>query len=89
VLETSVKVQEQLNDMIVRQTAIRNDCLRQLELFRGGLGKDLEKATKEVVDAEFSEVKSETPLIEAPPLAAEQNGAQNDLAPANPSQSDQ
>jgi hypothetical protein len=88
-LETSIKVQEQLNDMIARQTAIRNDCLRQLELYRAGLGKDLEKATKEIVDAEFSEVKPEPALIEAPPLAPEQTSVQNDLAPANPSQSDQ
>jgi len=84
-----VTVQAQLNDMIVRQTAIRNDCLRQLELYRAGLGKDLEKATKEIVDAEFSEVRSEPALIEAPALAPEQTGAQNDLAPTNPSQSDQ
>ena len=88
-LETSIKVQEQLNDMIVRQTAIRNDCLRQLELYRAGLGKDLEKATKEIVDAEFSEVKSEPALIEAPPLAPEQTSTQNDLPPTNPSQSEQ
>jgi hypothetical protein len=88
-LEFSVTVQAQLNDMIVRQTAIRNDCLRQLELYRAGLGKDLEKATKEIVDAEISEVRSEPALIEAPALAPEQTGAQNDLAPTNPSQSDQ
>jgi hypothetical protein len=82
-IEFSVAIQEQLHGMIARQTAIRNDCLRQLELYRVGLGKGLEKAGKEIVDAEFSEVKAHPALIEAPPIAPQQIEVQNDHAPAS------
>jgi hypothetical protein len=88
-LEFSVAIQEQLHGMIARQTAIRNDCLRQLELYRAGLGKELEKARKEIVDAEFSEVRAQPALIAAPPIIPEQIEVQNDNAPASSGQSEQ
>jgi heme oxygenase len=44
-LQRNIVFQEQLNALIVHQAAIRNDALRQLELYRFGLGRLTEEVT--------------------------------------------
>jgi hypothetical protein len=89
-LELSMEFQEQLNTLIISQTAIRNDALRQLEIFRAGLGQTVSAVTETIIEAEFEEIKdlphgSGAPSI-SPPDNSVQLEATDDLAAPNPSQ---
>ncbi len=55
-LQQSMIFQEQLDRLIISQTAIRNSSLRELEYFRVGLGRLASEITKAVIDAEYSDV---------------------------------
>ena len=68
-LQQGIALQEQLNTLIISQTAIRNDSLRQLELFRVGLGKLVSEATDKIIEGECKEVDDLPREIEAPSIA--------------------
>jgi hypothetical protein len=48
--------QERLDKLIASRVARRNDALRQLELYRAGLGQLAQNAASEILDAEFDEI---------------------------------
>jgi hypothetical protein len=80
-LQQSIALQEQLNALIVAQTRIRDESLRQLELFRKGLGA-LAKETAESIIARQSDEHHELPNAgDAPPIApTEDEGAATPVA---------
>jgi hypothetical protein len=82
-LQQSIALQEQLNALIVAQTRIRDEALRQLELFRKGLGS-LAKETTESILARQSDEHHDLPNAgDAPPIAPS-----NDEAAAAPTGSE-
>ena len=73
-LQQSIALQEQLNTLIVAQTRIRDEALRQLELFRKGLGA-LAKETTESILARQSDEHHELPTAgDAPPIVPSDDG---------------
>ena len=44
----------------------REDLLKQLELYRQGLGRHLRQVSDDIIDGEFSETKEEAPSITGP-----------------------
>jgi hypothetical protein len=60
-LAQSILFQEQLNALIVSQTRIRDEALRQLELYRKGLGKLVNDAT----EAALKELPDDEGLVQA------------------------
>jgi hypothetical protein len=48
--------QERLDKLIASRVARRNDAVRQLELYRAGLGQLAQNAASEILDAEFDEI---------------------------------
>jgi hypothetical protein len=79
-LQQSIALHEQLNALIVAQTRIRDESLRQLELFRKGLGS-LAKETTESILARQADEHHELPTAgDAPSIApSDDEGA---VAPA-------
>lgn len=68
-LQQSIALQEQLNALIVAQSRIRDEALRQLELFRKGLGS-LAKETTDSILARQSDEHHDLPNAgDAPPIA--------------------
>jgi hypothetical protein len=68
-LQQSIALQEQLNALIVAQTRIRDEALRQLELFRKGLGS-LAMETTESILARQADKHHDLPTEgDAPPIA--------------------
>jgi len=51
-----IAFQERLDKLIASRVARRNDTLRQLELYRAGLGQLAQTAASEILDAEFDEI---------------------------------
>jgi hypothetical protein len=68
-LQQGIGLQEQLNTLIISQTAIRNDALRQLEIFRLGLGQLISEATGKILEGECREVDDLPGETEAPSIA--------------------
>ena len=79
-LQQSIALQEQLNALIVAQTRIRDEALRQLELFRKGLGSLAKETTKSIL-ARQSDERHDLPTAgDTPPIApSDEEGA---VAPA-------
>jgi hypothetical protein len=73
--QQSVAFHEQLNRLIASQTAIRNDSLRQLELFRAGLGQLVSKVTDAVIEGECEEIEDNPPHRGSAPSILPTNGA--------------
>jgi hypothetical protein len=73
-LEIGVVHHLQLDQLLNTAIARRDDALAQLERYRRGLGKRLQKAAEEIIDAEFSDVAQSEDI--APPLAPAAEGAQ-------------
>jgi len=68
-LQQSIVLQEQPSALIVAQTKIRDEALRQLELFRNGLGA-LAKEVTEAAIAESAVDDADLPAMgDAPPVA--------------------
>jgi hypothetical protein len=86
-LQQSIALQEQLNALIVAQTRIRDEALRQLELFRKGLGS-LAKETTESVLARQADEQHDLPTAgEAPSIApSDDEGAVAPAASETPSE---
>jgi hypothetical protein len=67
-LENSITFIEQLDVLLTRATARRNDALKLLEHYRKDLGQLLRKVTHEILDAEYEEVEAHPQHTEVPPL---------------------
>jgi hypothetical protein len=73
-LQQSIALHEQINALIVAQTRIRDEALRQLELFRKGLGS-LAKETTESVLARQADEHHDLPTAgDAPPIVPSDGG---------------
>jgi|GEM_PF-4860980 len=73
-LQQSIALHEQLNALIVAQTRIGDEALRQLELFRKGLGS-LAKETTESVLARQADEHHDLPTAgDAPPIVPSDEG---------------
>jgi hypothetical protein len=89
-LQQGIGLQEQLNTLIISQTAIRNDALRQLELFRMGLGRLVSEATDKILEGECEkEVDGLPQETEAPSIAPSGDASCHDVEPQNRSESAQ
>ena len=86
-LQQGIGLQEQLNTLIISQTAIRNDALRQLELFRVGLGQLVSDATDKVIEAECKEVDDLPHQNAAPSIAPSGDENSHDVEQQNRGQS--
>jgi hypothetical protein len=68
-LQQSIALQEQLNALIVAQTRIRDEALRQLELFRKGLGSLAKETTESILARQADEPHDLPTPGDAPPIA--------------------
>jgi len=68
-LMQSIALQEQLNALIVAQTRIRDEALRQLELFRKGLGSLARETTESILARQADEHHDLPTASDAPPIA--------------------
>ena len=51
-----IAFQERIDKLLASRIARRNDALRQLELYRAGLGQLAQNAASEILEAEFDEI---------------------------------
>lgn len=79
-LEQTMAFQEQLNTLIISQTAIRNDALRQLELFRFGLSQLVEDTTTEIIEGQCTEINDLPQTTDAPLIPSFGEETANDFA---------
>lgn len=77
-LQQGIALQEQLNALIISQAAIRNDALRQLELFRVGLGRLVSESTDKIIEGECKEVDNLPRESEAPSIAPSRDEGRHD-----------
>jgi hypothetical protein len=68
-LQQSMALQEQLNALIVAQSRIRDEALRQLELFRKGLGSLAKETTESILARQADEDTHLPTAADAPPIA--------------------
>jgi hypothetical protein len=73
-LEMTIVYHLQLDQSLNTAVARRDDALEQLERYRRGLGKRLQRTAQEIIDAEFSEVAQSEDL--APSLVPSAEGSQ-------------
>jgi hypothetical protein len=85
-LQQNIVFQEQLNALIISQTAIRNDSLRQLELFRIGLGQLAAEVTEKILDGESKEVTALPHEADALSIVPSESPTTNDVEPQNRSE---
>ena len=64
--ESSIAYYERLDRLYSVARARREDVLKELDLYRNGLGRYLRRMSDEIIDGEFSEAKQEAPSITAP-----------------------
>jgi hypothetical protein len=75
--------QEQLNRLIISQTAIKNDSYRQIELCRTGLGELASEDTDNVIEGECKEIKDPPREAEAPSIVPAEHAGSRDVEPQN------
>jgi hypothetical protein len=73
-LAQSMLLQEQLNALVVSQTRIRDEALRQLDLYRKGLGKLASDATDAALNGRSDE-EDTTDVVDAPSIVPSADGA--------------
>jgi hypothetical protein len=78
-LQQSIALQEQFNALIVAQTRIRDEALRQLELFRKGLGSVAKETTEDILGRQADEHHDLPTVSDAPPIAP--SGDEGAVAP--------
>ncbi len=63
-LQDVIEYYEQLDELLGKAIARRDDALEQIGLYREYLGRQLRRVSDEIIDAEFSEEKpAEVPLV--------------------------
>ena len=82
-LQQGIALQEQLNTLIISQAAIRNDALRQLEMFRMGLGKLVREETDKIIEGECREVDNLPRGTETPSIAPSGDENSHDVEQQN------
>ena len=85
-LQHGILLQEQYNALIISQTAIRNETLEQLELFRKGLGQMASEATATILEGECTEVKDLPHEADAPSITPSEVGNSDDVESQNRSE---
>jgi hypothetical protein len=85
-LQQSIALQEQLNALIVAQSRIRDEALRQLELFRKGLGSLAKETTESVLARQAGEHHDLSTAGDAPPIVPSDEGAATPTASETPSE---
>ncbi len=70
-LERSCEFREHLDRLIDSETKRRNDALKQLDLYRAGLGQRVSAVTKAIIDAEFKEVGDKPAVAKSQPKTVE------------------
>lgn len=88
-LEKSMAFQEALNKLIVSQTAIRDNALKQLENYRFGLGSQTSQISEIIIETEYEEIKGQPEEVPAPPVVPAEEASTNDVATQNRSESAQ
>ncbi len=73
-LEQAIDYYERLDDRLGIAIARRNDILELFEMYRGGLGQQLRKASDKVIDVEYSELEAREEQVAAPPVAPSDAG---------------
>jgi hypothetical protein len=71
---------EQLDKLMASRVARRNDALRQLENYREGLGKLAQKATNDILEAEFEEIGGQPDQSAVPSLTPSKENTPSDIA---------
>ena len=87
--QTGIRFQERLDKLMTSRIARRNDALRRLEKYRAGLGKQAQKAAKEILEAEFEEIGGQPDQSATPSLAPSKESTQSDIATQDHSESAQ
>jgi hypothetical protein len=85
-LQHGIVLQEQYNALIISQTAIRNESLEQLEMFRKGLGQVASEATATILEGECTEVEDLLHEADAPSIAPSEVGNSDDVESQNRSE---
>jgi hypothetical protein len=67
-LEKAIDFHTDVELLIASLTKRRNEALQILELRRAGLGKRVERAMNEILDAEYKVVEEPTTAVKSPPL---------------------
>ena len=65
-LESGISYYERLDRLYGGAMARREGALRELDLYRQGLGHRLRQVSDEIIDGEFSETEQESPPITGP-----------------------
>ena len=77
-LEKGIVYQEKLNGLLTSETARQHAALRQLELYRAGLGQKVREATAQIIDAEYKEIENGSDQTAAPSLVPSDQEGSND-----------
>jgi hypothetical protein len=81
-LEKGITFHKDVEFLIASLSKRRNEALQTLELYRAGLGKRVERAVNEILDAEYEEVESEHQDTDAPSLVPPSIPAEADDGPS-------
>ncbi len=67
-LEKSISFHKDVEFLITSLTKRRNEALRMLDLYRAGLGKQVDQAMNEILDAEYKVVDEHPQHVQSPSL---------------------
>ena len=72
-LEKTISFHKDVEFIIASITKRRNEALQMLDLYRAGLGKQVETAMNEIIEGEYEEVEDQHQQVESPPLVPSTN----------------
>jgi hypothetical protein len=70
-LQSGIQYYERLDRLYSVAMARREDVLKQLDLYRQGLGRHLRRVSDDIIEGEFSETREEAPSITGPDAGAQ------------------
>ena len=70
-LQSSIQYYERLDRLYSVAMARREDVLKQLDLYRQGLGRHLRRVSDDIIEGEFSQTQQEAPSITGPDAGAQ------------------
>ena len=85
-LEKTISFHKDVEFIIASITKRRNEALQMLDLYRAGLGKQVETAMNEIIEGEYEEVEDQHQQVESPPLVPSTNppAVEAEVAEENP-----
>ena len=83
-LEKTISFHKDVEFIIASITKRRNEALQMLDLYRAGLGKQVETAMNEIIEGEYEEVEDQHQQVESPPLVPSTTPAVERRSPRNP-----